>query len=40
VAPAVMRWQNADGTGTAVALNYRMPVPKLRALSRKSPAAA
>lgn len=40
VAPAVMRWQNADGSGTAVAINYRMPVPKLRALSRQSPKAA
>lgn len=40
VTPAVMRWQNADGTGTAVSLNYRMPVPKLRALSRQAPAAA
>ena len=38
VTPAVMRWQNADGSGTAVALNYRMPVPKLRALSRQAPA--
>lgn len=40
VTPAVMRWQNADGTGTAVSINYRMPVPKLRALSRKSPVAS
>ena len=39
VAPALMRWQNADGSGTAVSINYRMPVPKLRALSRQSPAA-
>lgn len=35
--PALLRWQNADGTGTSVALNYRIPVPKLRALSRQSP---
>ena len=39
VAPAVMRWQNSDGNGTAVSINYRMPVPKLRALSRQSPTA-
>jgi 3-phenylpropionate/trans-cinnamate dioxygenase ferredoxin reductase component len=39
VAPSLMRWQNADGSGTAVSINYRMPVPKLRALSRQSPTA-
>ena len=39
VEPAVLRWQNADGTGTAVSLNVRMAVPKLRALSRQAPAA-
>lgn len=38
--PTLMRWQNADGSGTAVAINYRMPIPKLRALSRQSPRAA
>lgn len=35
--PALMRWQHPDGTGTAVSINYRMPVPKLRALSRQAP---
>lgn len=35
--PALLRWQNSDGTGTAVAINYRIPVPKLRALSREAP---
>jgi 3-phenylpropionate/trans-cinnamate dioxygenase ferredoxin reductase component len=35
--PALMRWQNAGGTGTAVSINYRMPIPRLRALSRQSP---
>lgn len=37
---ALLRWHNADGTGTAVALNYRIPVPKLRALSRQAPVAS
>lgn len=37
VEPSLLRWQNPDGTGTAVALNYRIPVPKLRALSRNVP---
>jgi NADPH-dependent 2,4-dienoyl-CoA reductase/sulfur reductase-like enzyme len=37
--PTLIRWQNADGFGTAVSINYRMPIPKLRALSRQSPAA-
>lgn len=36
--PALMRWQHADGTGTAVGLNYRIPIPKLRRLA-KAPAA-
>lgn len=36
--PTLMRWENADGTGTAVSLNYRIPIPKLRALSRQAPA--
>ena len=35
--PTLMRWRNADGSGTAVSINYRMPIPKLRALSRRSP---
>ncbi|MFG3140305.1 NAD(P)/FAD-dependent oxidoreductase [Streptomyces sp. NPDC048211] len=32
--PALMRWSRADGTGAAVALNYRIPVPRLRRLTR------
>ncbi|MDX3086663.1 MULTISPECIES: NAD(P)/FAD-dependent oxidoreductase [Streptomyces] len=28
--PALMRWAHPDGTGTAVALNHRIPVPRLR----------
>ena len=39
VEPAVLRWQNADESGTAVSLNVRMAVPKLRALSRQAPVA-
>lgn len=38
--PALLRWDNSDGTGTAVSLNYRIPVPKLRALSREAPTPA
>lgn len=36
--PSLLRWENADGTGTAVSLNYRIPIPKLRALSKQAPA--
>lgn len=36
---ALMRWPHADGTGTAVGLNYRIPIPKLRRLAN-APAAA
>ncbi len=32
---ALMRWSHSDATATAVALNSRIPVPKLRALSRR-----
>ncbi|MFM6979953.1 MAG: NAD(P)/FAD-dependent oxidoreductase [Micrococcales bacterium] len=35
--PSLMRWSNPDGTGTAVSINYRIPIPKLRALSRQAP---
>jgi NADPH-dependent 2,4-dienoyl-CoA reductase/sulfur reductase-like enzyme len=38
--PALLRWEHADGSGTAVAVNYRIPVPKLRRLSAAAPAAA
>ena len=31
---ALLRWSHADGTATAVALNYRIPVPRLRRLMR------
>lgn len=36
--PSLMVWHNADGSGTAVCVNRRMPIPKLRALSRQRPA--
>ncbi|WP_322053027.1 NAD(P)/FAD-dependent oxidoreductase [Paraburkholderia bannensis] len=29
----VLRWRQPDGSGTAVALDYRIPIPKLRRLS-------
>ncbi|WP_405902213.1 FAD-dependent oxidoreductase [Streptomyces sp. NBC_00656] len=31
---ALMRWSHADGTGAAVALNYRIPIPRLRRMTR------
>ncbi|MFD1212406.1 NAD(P)/FAD-dependent oxidoreductase [Arthrobacter sp. GCM10027362] len=38
---AIMRWSHEDGTGTAVAINYRIPIPKLRRLSKAgSPAGS
>ncbi len=35
---ALLRWANPDGSGTAVAVNYRIPVPKLRRLADAAPA--
>ncbi|PTT65383.1 FAD-dependent oxidoreductase, partial [Arthrobacter sp. HMWF013] len=35
----LMRWQNGDGGGTAAAVNYRIPIPKLRRLAGGGPAA-
>lgn len=39
---ALLRWDvpadHPDGSGTAVALNYRIPIPRLRRLARTSPA--
>lgn len=32
--PSLMRWSHGDGSGTAVALNKRIPIPRLRRLSR------
>lgn len=31
---ALLRWAHADGTGTAVAVNRRIPIPKLRRLAQ------
>ncbi|MCP2031056.1 NADPH-dependent 2,4-dienoyl-CoA reductase/sulfur reductase-like enzyme [Okibacterium sp. HSC-33S16] len=36
---ALLRWSHDDGTGTAVAINYRIPIPKLRRLSSALAAA-
>ncbi len=35
----LLRWDNQDGSGTAAAINYRIPVPKLRRLANAGPAA-
>ena len=35
----LLRWENADGSGTAAAINYRIPIPKLRRLANAGPAA-
>ncbi|WP_344297544.1 FAD-dependent oxidoreductase, partial [Sinomonas flava] len=32
----LLRWDHGDGTGTAAAVNYRIPVPKLRRLAAAS----
>ncbi|WP_459545751.1 NAD(P)/FAD-dependent oxidoreductase [Nocardia sp. X0981] len=32
--PALMRWSHGDDTGVAAALNYRIPIPRLRRLSK------
>ena len=36
---ALLRWDNPDGSGTAAAVNYRIPIPKLRRLADAGPAA-
>jgi len=38
--PSLMRWFHDDGAGTAVALNYRIPIPRLRRVSREVSQAA
>ena len=38
--PAIMRWSHRDGSGTAVAVNKRIPIPKLRRLSESAAALA
>ncbi|WP_035741940.1 NAD(P)/FAD-dependent oxidoreductase [Arthrobacter sp. MA-N2] len=35
----LLRWQNDDGFGTAAAVNYRIPIPKLRRLADVGPGA-
>ena len=35
----LLRWDNPDGSGTAAAVNYRIPVPKLRRLADAGPDA-
>jgi NADPH-dependent 2,4-dienoyl-CoA reductase/sulfur reductase-like enzyme len=30
--PALLRWRHADGSATAVSVNYRIPIPRLRRL--------
>ncbi|MET8537429.1 FAD/NAD(P)-binding oxidoreductase [Streptomyces sp. NPDC005065] len=32
--PALMCWSHDDGTGVAAALNYRIPIPRLRRMTR------
>ncbi|UPO76501.1 FAD-dependent oxidoreductase [Arthrobacter sp. Helios] len=35
----LLRWENPEGSGTAAAVNYRIPVPRLRRLADSGPAA-
>ncbi|WP_448809755.1 NAD(P)/FAD-dependent oxidoreductase [Agromyces bauzanensis] len=37
--PALLRWRHADGTATAVSVNYRIPIPRLRRLCEAAAAA-
>ena len=34
--PALMRWAREDGTGVAAALNYRIPIPRLRRVTQQA----
>lgn len=34
----LLRWENPDGSGTAAAVNYRIPIPRLRRLAGAAPA--
>ncbi|WP_405433748.1 NAD(P)/FAD-dependent oxidoreductase [Micromonospora sp. NBC_00617] len=34
--PALMRWSHDDGSGAAAALNYRIPIPRLRRVSQET----
>jgi 3-phenylpropionate/trans-cinnamate dioxygenase ferredoxin reductase subunit len=33
----LLRWEHQDGSGTAAAINYRIPIPKLRRLANAGP---
>lgn len=35
----LLRWENRDGSGTAAAVNYRIPIPRLRRLAGIGPGA-
>jgi NADPH-dependent 2,4-dienoyl-CoA reductase/sulfur reductase-like enzyme len=35
----LLRWEHQDGSGTAAAINYRIPIPKLRRLANAGPGA-
>lgn len=35
----LLRWEHPDGSGTAAAINYRIPIPKLRRLANAGPGA-
>jgi NADPH-dependent 2,4-dienoyl-CoA reductase/sulfur reductase-like enzyme len=34
--PALLRWRHDDGTATAVSINYRIPIPRLRRLCEEA----
>lgn len=34
--PALMRWAHGDGTAVAAALNYRIPIPRLRRVTQQA----
>jgi NADPH-dependent 2,4-dienoyl-CoA reductase/sulfur reductase-like enzyme len=36
VEQGVLRWRQSDGTATAVAFDYRVPIPKLRRMTARS----
>ncbi len=35
----LLRWEDKNGSGTSAAINYRIPVPKLRKLADSGPGA-
>ncbi len=38
--PALLRWRHEDGTATAVSVNFRIPIPRLRRLCEATEAEA